>query len=507
MSSFLTDPFSINGVISTDKSVISNINDLATAAGAWVTYDISQGKYAVVINTTGSSIASFDDSNIIGGINVSGTGINELYNKVSIEFPHKDLNDERDYIDLEIATADRLPNELDNKLSIYTDLINDPVQAQFIASVELKQTRLDKIIEFRTDYSKIGLKAGDLIDVTNDTYNYTNKVFRIVKIQEDDGDVLAISITALEYDADVYDDTGLERRFRDRRTGIIPVNINEAVVASDVKAVALDNADGSANYFTTSEIENIITLGSGSLYEFLKASSNVTTAGFKEENPGTSIPSFSAGELLFSDSTVASTFQAYAGNVTPSGQEQGSGFNGNTSSFLQGNIAIPDCEILNIQVEVPFLEMTAFIRNYYFFRSSFYLDADYAPSVTPTGIYFKGWPNDNFSQWIEQREIPIFGPTNFAYDSAVIQAYMPMQIRMYYEGSLVVTKSSNWYTPTVGFQYNTAIPAGTLTFEFIPLPMTTPAILDTRYIYHGGHTSAGSGLSLLYVSVQTFKQT
>lgn len=233
MPTILDQPLKINGVISTDKSVLQNLNSLCNASGCWLTYDISTAKWSVVINTTGSSVASFNDSNIIGSINISGTGVKELYNTVSIEFPHKDLRDQKDYVELEIDAEDRFPNEPDNVLNIQTDLINDPVAAQFLSSVELKQSRIDKVIEFRTDYSKIGLKAGDLIDVTSTIYGYTNKIFRIIKIDEDDGDVLSISITALEYDSNVYDQTGLIRKERTKKTGILIRTMNDAITASE----------------------------------------------------------------------------------------------------------------------------------------------------------------------------------------------------------------------------------------------------------------------------------
>lgn len=240
----LTNPFSINGVISTDKTVLDNMQTLCTAAGAWLSYDIALGKWAVIINRSGSSIKSFDDSNILGGINVSGTGIKELYNKVSIQFPNKDIRDKIDYIDLSIPSADRFENELDNVLNMQLDCINDPVQAQYLATVELKQSRVDKIIEFRSDYTAISLKAGDLIDITNSALDYTNKIFRIITLQEeesDDGSII-VAITALEYDSDVYDTSDLVREERFDQTGITPLEQNSAITASNNTAQINDLA-------------------------------------------------------------------------------------------------------------------------------------------------------------------------------------------------------------------------------------------------------------------------
>ena len=227
--------FQINGVIDTNKTVLQNLEVLCSAAGCWLSYDIAQAKWAVVINKTGSSVASFDDTNIVGSIGIASTGITELYNSVEIEFPHKDIKDRIDYITLSIPDADRYPNELDNVLKIQFDCINDPLHAELLASRELKQSRVDKVINFRTDYSYMGLKAGDLIDVTSSVYSYYNKVFRIVKITEEDSDdgVLSLSITALEYDADVYDTTGLTRTERFIDNGIIPEETNTAIDTSN----------------------------------------------------------------------------------------------------------------------------------------------------------------------------------------------------------------------------------------------------------------------------------
>lgn len=227
--------FTINGVIDTNQSILSNLEKIASAAGAWLTYDINQGKWAVVINTTGSSTVSFDDSNIIGGINISSTGLTEVYNSVEVEFPHKDIKDRKDYITLTVAEEDRYPNEPDNKLTIKFDIVNEPIQAELLASRELKQSRIDKVIEFRADYSYMGLKAGELIDVTNEQYGFTNKVFRIIKVNEEDGEngEFQISITALEYDADVYDSTGLIRTEKSIVNGITAKNNNDSVQTSD----------------------------------------------------------------------------------------------------------------------------------------------------------------------------------------------------------------------------------------------------------------------------------
>jgi hypothetical protein len=229
MSTIISSLFNINGVIDTKKTVLANINDICTAVGCWMTYDIAEGQWAVIINKASPTKATFDDANIIGSVNLAGTGINELYNGVSIDFPHKDFRDQTDYVEYEIQAGDRFPNELDNVLKITTQLINEPVQAAYIAGVELKQSRLDKTIEFTTDFTRIGLKAGDIIAVTNEPLGFQGKLFRIMKLQENDDEIISVNITALEFDPDIYDPSDLNRKVRIKKTGIVPKSANQAI--------------------------------------------------------------------------------------------------------------------------------------------------------------------------------------------------------------------------------------------------------------------------------------
>lgn len=229
--------FNINGVIDPNQSVMSNLNTLCTASGCWLTFDVNTGQWAVIINKPSAVQHYFDDSNIIGAINVLGTGLNEFYNRVSVAFNHRDLDDKVDYIDMVIPAGEKFPNETENTLHMEFDCINDPIQAMYLGVVELKQSRLDKVVEFRTDYSAIGLKAGDLIAVTAEMYGFDEKQFRVVKITEEDADngAILLSITGIEYSADIYNTSGILREERDLYNGIIPKAINTSIIYEDTQ--------------------------------------------------------------------------------------------------------------------------------------------------------------------------------------------------------------------------------------------------------------------------------
>ena len=236
------DSFRINGLIDPTNNVLDNINKLADAALIWVQYDATTGKWGASFNDTDTSVYSFNDNNILGGITVSGTGLSESYNKVSVEYPHKDIRDQTDFVDVSIPLGDRFDNEIDNTLNLKLDLVNNPVQAQYIATVELKSSRLDKIIEFRTDYTGITFIAGVLIDVTSSQYGFSSKLFRVTKVEEIDNDdgSIEFQITAIEYDANVYSTAGLVYEARSRASGIKPKIANTEIKEMDDRSSGTD---------------------------------------------------------------------------------------------------------------------------------------------------------------------------------------------------------------------------------------------------------------------------
>ncbi len=221
----LEDRYQINGLLDTSQTVLSNVERVCNATASWLSYDITTGTWGVIINKPELAVATFTDKEILGTIEITGTGLQDLYNTVKVEFPHRDLRDSGDYVNIALNEDLRNSNEEDNTLNISYDIINEPIQAQLLGFIELKQSRIDLIIRFQTDFSKINLKAGEVIAVTNDRFGFTNKLFRIITISEiqDDGEPLMIDITALEYDSTVYSTDDLFRYTRSDSNGIITI--------------------------------------------------------------------------------------------------------------------------------------------------------------------------------------------------------------------------------------------------------------------------------------------
>lgn len=295
-----TNTFAINGVVDTSGTILSNLQEICKASGCWLSYNIAMGKWDVVINTTGSSVKSFDVSNIVGSVSVMTTALTEYYNSVEIEFPHRDLKDTRDFENYSIATGNLLPNERTNLLTISSKLINNPVQAQLIAARELKQSRVDKVIQFTTDYTSLGLQAGDLIDVTLSQYAFNSKVFRITSLEEEDDNEgnLLIRITALEYDANVYSTSGLTYTEKTLDNQIRTSSANSAVTNSNQASTTKDVSDALNN------------VGNAALAATLIANISKNIGG-----GGGSLTALSTFSVTKSTSQVQTAFRAYAGTT------------------------------------------------------------------------------------------------------------------------------------------------------------------------------------------------
>lgn len=212
----LGNRYQINGVVDPKNSVLQNLQRLAANTGCFINYDITTGKWGVVINRDTATTLHFDDSNIISGIDLTGTSLDNMYNSVEVQFPHRELRDQMDTIRIDLPSEYQNANEPPNVLRLQMDLLNEPLQARELGYLELYQNRMDRVVTFTTDYSKINAEAGDIITITSSVYGWTNQPFRIMRVREVESDEggLAVEITAQEYDATIYTAGGQPRRPR-----------------------------------------------------------------------------------------------------------------------------------------------------------------------------------------------------------------------------------------------------------------------------------------------------
>ena len=200
--------YRINGVLDAGQPVLSNLDKIMTCSDSWMAYNAAMGKWSIVINKAETASYAFNDSNIIGEIRVSATDITQSVNQVEAKFPDKGARDQPNFVNIATPAILLYPNEPTNKYSVNYDLCNDSVQAQYLANRILEQAREDLIVSFSTTYYGIQVDAGAVVSVTNSDYGWTNKLFRVVKVNEaslTDGS-LGAKLELSEYSAAVYDD-------------------------------------------------------------------------------------------------------------------------------------------------------------------------------------------------------------------------------------------------------------------------------------------------------------
>ena len=211
--SYTQPRYRINGIVDTGQSCLNNINAIMTACDSWNQYNAALGQWSVVINKAETTAYAFDDSNIIGEIRVSAFDITSSVNQIEAEFPSKQNRDQSDFVYYETPSGLLYPNEPVNKQSIQISMTNDSVQAQYLASRILEQAREDLIVTISTAYVGIQVDAGDVVSITNSSYGWTAKLFRVMKVSEislPDGN-LGATFELNEYNAQVYDDRDITK--------------------------------------------------------------------------------------------------------------------------------------------------------------------------------------------------------------------------------------------------------------------------------------------------------
>jgi hypothetical protein len=212
--------YRINGPLDTAQNCLTNLQYLVDSCDSWLQYSELNGKWKVVMNKgydqspnaqTLNDLFIVNSSNLVGGIEISPIDLNETYNQVEAAYPNLNVKDQTDYqiIDLFDTSPNLLSqNEAINRLNITLPLVNNAVQAKYLAARRIFQSREDLVITFRTDYSGIQVDAGDVIRVYHETYDWNGKLFRVSEVIEEkdvNGNLFA-SFRAFEYTASIYTD-------------------------------------------------------------------------------------------------------------------------------------------------------------------------------------------------------------------------------------------------------------------------------------------------------------
>jgi hypothetical protein len=228
--------YRINGVIDTGQSVLQNVDQIMTACDSWMQYNAEEGQWGVVVNKAEASSFAFDDSNIVDAIVVGSVDIAQIPNQIEAKFPDATNRDQWNYAYEAVPSYLLYPNEPTNKLTINYDLVNDSVQALYLANRTLEQAREDLLVTINTTYNGIQILAGDVVSVTNAAYGWSNKLFRAMQVKEAinaDG-MLGAQLQLIEYNSAVYDDKDITQFTPAPNSGLVSGNFFSNLTAPDV---------------------------------------------------------------------------------------------------------------------------------------------------------------------------------------------------------------------------------------------------------------------------------
>ena len=252
----------VDGMLSTYVNVKNNIDVLCQTCSTFFTYNPKKGKFAVVPNraaTTAEKSAAYTltDDNMIGAMTITSTDLYGLYNKMEVEYPSLIKKDQTDTVFVTTPSGDKNPNEPENKLSTRYSLVNDNTRVENLANIDLRQSRKSQVVEVTADYSAISIDAGDIVKLTNTEYGFSSKLYRAMRVteQETESGMLSAQLVLLEYDDSVYTHNNVQSRGEAGLSGIpgwwtgIWGNIDYSNIANIVGNVTIvdDPTGGNAN--------------------------------------------------------------------------------------------------------------------------------------------------------------------------------------------------------------------------------------------------------------------
>jgi len=172
--------FDCNAVIDTSQKLIDNTKSLLKGMRGFLPY--AQGKYKLIIETTGSSVLTLNEDNIIGGIKVSSERKNEKYNRVQVNFINPDKNYQSDTIvyDTDHSTLKAEDGGFLQEGVIDLPTITNPYQALEFGEIVLKRSRNNLGLELTANYEAMNLAIGDIVAVSSSITGFSSKPFRVV---------------------------------------------------------------------------------------------------------------------------------------------------------------------------------------------------------------------------------------------------------------------------------------------------------------------------------------
>lgn len=199
--------YTANGIFSMDSQdyQYDTLRDLTLSAGG--TLSNVSGAWNFKAGAWESSSLSIDDSMIIGNIRTqSRHSGNSRFNAVQgAFFSPQSLGEEDIYPIVQNSTYTTADGGIQKIETLDLPLTTRPQTCQRIASVFLNAHRRQISVELDLNLKGTQVTAGDVVDITNARYGWTNKTFKVENTSlQVNGAGLSVTMALRETDADVF---------------------------------------------------------------------------------------------------------------------------------------------------------------------------------------------------------------------------------------------------------------------------------------------------------------
>lgn len=194
--------FQIGFVLDQRKPAIDYISEMNIGFGGMLFRSGERFKLKVIKAET--SVLSLTEEEHIGNLEVIQKGLDDKINRFGIEYFDPDQNDARILVWGAEDKADQKRRGLVEK-TLTIAAIDRKTQAIRLANQYFYELKLNSLlVEMLVGLDAIALEPGDVVKVTHSLMGWTDKLFRVLELEEDESDIYRIR--AQEYNPTIYND-------------------------------------------------------------------------------------------------------------------------------------------------------------------------------------------------------------------------------------------------------------------------------------------------------------
>ncbi len=251
--------FSGHTFVGSEASMIDNVKKIMSATRSYFVY--SGGKYKVQIEGTGSSVLTFTEDMIIGGMILQGETKDSRFNRVIARFPDEDEgyhNNEAIYPpsdETNVPTAYKYAtmfaddNNEQLEMEISLNSVTNYYQAEDLAEYVLKKSRNSIGIGFNATSEGTNVVIGDIIKVTYSSFGFSEKEFLVEGITIHPQGI--VGIEAIEYQSSIYTFGSKTQKPDTPTTNLPDPTTVQAPVLTSITDTAVNVTEGNLNVIMT----------------------------------------------------------------------------------------------------------------------------------------------------------------------------------------------------------------------------------------------------------------